>query len=114
MRFSFIASCISGIVASTTLHDFRCADPYAKKQKDAKTERRTYQLRIRFFPCLIGHGLRCSLNRGRVSEIEMPDGGEVVVQFVDERNSGWDVQSNDLVTGNIIEIFHQRAQAIAV
>ena len=37
-----------------------------------------------------------------------------VVELVDEWNSGRDVQLDDVLVADVVEILHQRAQAVAV
>jgi hypothetical protein len=44
----------------------------------------------------------------------MPNWCEVVVQFVNQRNPGRDIHADDFGIGNLIQIFDQRAQAVAV
>ncbi len=48
-----------------------------------------------------GLGVEVARRRGRA---------EVVIQFVDERDAGRDVEFRDLVVGDVVEVLHERAQ----
>ena len=57
---------------------------------------------------------RRRLRGGRIAEVVVADRLEVVVELVDERDAGRDVQLDDLRLGDVVEILHERAQAVAV
>jgi len=44
----------------------------------------------------------------------VPDRLQVVVEFVDQRNAVRDVEADDLCIADAVEVFHQRAHAVAV
>ena len=62
--------------------------------------------------------IRDSLGRRRggrgIAEVVVADRLQLVVQLVDERNAGRDVQLDDLRFGDVVEILDQRPQAVAV
>ena len=57
-----------------------------------------------------GRGRRC---RG-IAKVVMPEGRQAVVQLVHERNPGRDVELDDFRDWNGVQVFDQRAQAVAV
>ena len=94
----------------------------ARPNADSKsTGRRARACRPFLFrsPCA-GFRLACATARGRgcrrrrIAEVVVPDRLQVVVQLVDQRDAGRDVQLDDLRLGDVVEILDQRAQAVAV
>src|SRR5690625_6873329 len=64
---------------------------------------------------LVGHGLGGGLRGDRVEVAPaLLKGLEVLVQLVDQRLAGGDVQPRDLLVGDAVEVFHQRTQRVAV
>lgn len=63
---------------------------------------------------LIGHGVHCSRDGVLVTQVVAFDRLEVVVQFVNQWNAGWNVELEDLLLGEVVEILHKRAEAVAV
>ena len=55
---------------------------------------------------LVRDFLRGLLDRGRVAKVKVPDGCEIVIQFVDKWDSCRDIQSDDIVVRDVIQIFH--------
>ena len=49
-----------------------------------------------------------------IPEIIVLEGFQIVIQFIDQRNAGGDIQSDDIRIRNIVQIFDQRPQTIAV
>src|SRR6266498_2868167 len=67
-----------------------------------------------FYFCLVGYSrsfLCCFL---RIAKIIVLDRLQILVQFIDKRQTSWDVQFRDLSIGNMIEIFHHGADTISV
>ena len=57
-------------------------------------------------------GFLCSFFR--VAKIIVPDGLQLIIEFVNQRQASRNVQFGDFGIRDIIEIFHQRADGIAV
>ena len=55
-----------------------------------------------------------ALNGFLVAQIIMLDRAHILIQFINQRNAGGNVQPGDLFFGNIIQVFHQRAQGITM
>ena len=49
-----------------------------------------------------------------VAEVVVAQRLQLLVELVDERDAGRDVELDDLVVADVVEILHQRAQAVAV
>src|SRR5262245_58244963 len=118
-RFSFIAFCISGIVASMTLKGLRCTCAVLREQSDTKAQRRTPReivrvSRIGLLSCLIRYSFGGAFNRRRVAKIKVADRRQVVMEFVDERNTGGNIQTHDVSVRNVVEMLDQRPQAVAM
>src|SRR6476646_10102019 len=67
-----------------------------------------------FLTCLLRDAGGGGFGSLRISQIEVSQRREVVVELVDERNSGRYVQLDDLALAHVVEVLHQRAQAVAV
>src|SRR5262249_7656681 len=63
---------------------------------------------------LVGHRGHRRADRRGVAEVVMPQRLQVAVELVDERLAGWDVETHDLLVGDVVEILDQRPQAVAV
>ena len=63
---------------------------------------------------MIFNFINFGFNFPRIAKIIMLDRLEVFIQFIDERDPGRDVHAEDLFFGNIVQIFHQRPEAVAV
>src|SRR5690606_36671133 len=64
---------------------------------------------------LVGDGLSGGLRGDRVEvAAALLDRLEVLVELVDERLAGGDVQARDVLVGDAVEVLHQRAQRVAV
>ena len=50
----------------------------------------------------------------RVAQVVVFDGLQVVVQLIDHRHAGGDIEFDDFLVGNVAQVFHQCAQAVAV
>ena len=53
-------------------------------------------------------------HRGGVAQVVVADRLERGVELVDQRDAVGDVQTDDLVVGDAVQVFHQRADAVAV
>ena len=56
----------------------------------------------------------CGVAEGPVEDGLGLGGPGVVVELVDERDAGGDVEAGDVVVGDAVEVLHQRPQAVAV
>src|SRR2546426_7872400 len=56
---------------------------------------------------------RCGSRGRRIAQVVMPNRFQRVVQLVDERDAGWNVQLDDGLLVEVVEVFHERAQAVA-
>src|SRR5262249_7874294 len=63
---------------------------------------------------LPGHRLRRAPRRLRVAEVVVAEGTQRLVELVDERDAGGNVQPHDVLLGDPVEVLHERAQAVAV
>src|SRR5262245_61713019 len=63
---------------------------------------------------LVRHRGHRRADRRGVAEVVMPQRLQVAVELVDERLAGWDVETYDLLIGDVVEILDQRPQAVAV
>src|SRR5690606_8561610 len=60
------------------------------------------------------HCRHCRLNLGGVAQIVVTDGAQLLVQFVDQRLAGRNVQVHDIVVRDVVQVLDQRTQAVAV
>src|SRR5262252_2651613 len=63
---------------------------------------------------LIRHRGHRRANRRGVAEVVMSQRLQLAVELVDERLAGWDVEIHDLLLGDVVEIFDERPQAVAM
>ena len=69
-------------------------------------------LLLRF--ALVGDGGLRGGYRFGVAEVVVLDGLELVVELVDERHAGGDVELDDVLLGYAVEVFDERTEAVAV
>ncbi len=67
-----------------------------------------------FQRCLARHGLHRLLHALGIPEIIVADRFQILVEFVYQRDTGGNVQLDDIGIGNPVEILEQRTQAVAV
>ena len=77
------------------------------------------RLRVRRNCCFTGVALALQpprrLGRGfGVAQVVVAEHRQLVVQLVDERDAGRDVQGDDVLLRDAVEVLHQRSQAVAV
>jgi len=63
---------------------------------------------------LIGDSLHGLFDGFGVGQVLALDRAQVCVQIVDQGDARGDVQADDLVVGDVVQVFDQRAQAVAV
>ena len=63
---------------------------------------------------LIGDGVHCGRNGLLIAEVVALDRPKIGVELVNQRNAGRDVQLQDLLLGEVLEILHKRAEAVAM
>src|SRR5690606_19029406 len=90
-----------------------CTEASARPVPDGATENAT-STAMALLLALGGHRRRARLGRLGVEVARGPGGAEVVVELVDERDTGGDVEIRDLVVGDAVEVLHEGAQRIAV
>src|SRR5580692_1789570 len=63
---------------------------------------------------LRGDGFHGRLHLLRISQIVTAQRLQIVVELINQRHPGRDIHPHDSVFGNIVEILHQRPQAVAM
>src|SRR5690606_38466101 len=91
-----------------------CTEASARPVPDGATENATSTAMALLLLALGGHRRRARLGRLGVEVARGPGGAEVVVELVDERDAGRDVEIRDLVVGDAVEVLHEGAQRVAV
>src|SRR5580765_6919153 len=67
-----------------------------------------------FLGRLCRHSSGCRGGGRRIAEIVVSDWREVVLEFVDQRNPGRNVQLDNIGFRDVVEILHQRPKAVAM
>jgi hypothetical protein len=57
---------------------------------------------------------RLTLVLRRCTDVVMPQRTQVTVKLVDLRDAGWNIQTNDGLIRHVVQVLHERADAVAV
>lgn len=63
----------------------------------------------RLGPPLVGDRLHRRPDRRLIGQVVVPDGLEIIIQLVDQRLGGGDVELDDLLLGDVVQVLDQRA-----
>ena len=63
---------------------------------------------------LLSHFFHSCFNNGLVSQVVMVSHIKVIVEFINQRNTGWDIDTHDLILRQVFKIFNQRADRVSV